>query len=572
MAEFEDEKKEASPSGLDNPYVAAFETGKTHRVLKSYMFLGPLTALGIVIVVSIISSLGKYVVKALDFLVNYTGPFADFIFFAILIVPFVLRWFAMSYAFEDLEFEFNSGVFTKKHTRVPYVRIQAISYHASPIQRIFRACTVTIDCAAGSGSKSVRIPYVKIKTAQRMRVELAMRKAAVEAGKEACVTYCPDVEAAFGNEPISYEYKLRKGELFKAALTNEKPVIVAIIVLFVAIIVVGVALLLRVDFIEGISALAMIVILAAVAIVWVGGLFPVLFAYGNCHVRRRGTRIEVERGVVVRDYVSIDISHVQSIEVNQTFVRRLFKNGELAFGRVSAPIIKFNLKKIFSLVLAFLKSRRKKARKIQKVKGVVVHPCMKLDQVEEVLANLAPEFAGRPHREECKRLPSIALPRAIFRECFIVNRVLWFSVILVVVWIWIKQNIILDLYGLLFTASDIAAVDEFEWQAFIVVCVVVGIAIIARLIGAILWARRSGYTWNDDYLLLWNDGLSTDLIAVPRRKIHAGLSASGFLQRQFSIATLTAFTIAGGRGATASLYDVSKEDVDVYLDWLRPRQ
>ena len=568
MAGFENEQKETAPSDSGNPFIAAFETGKHYRVHWSYMLLGPIIALIIVIVLTALSGLAETLISALEVLENVTGPFADLVVLLVLLVPFVLRWRAMSYVFDDREFSFYSGVFTKDSMHVPYGRIQSINYHASIIQRIFGACTITLDCAGGPATKTVRMPYVKMKLAERMRTELSMRKAAVEAGKEASVEYNPDVKmTAFGNEPISYEYRLKAGDLLKAAATNDKPVIVAFVVLIVAFIAVAVTMLLQVEFVEDVVDIAFLLIIAAVVIVWVFGLFPILSSYGGCRVRRRGSRIEIERGRLTRDFVAIDVNRIQSIEIKQSSIRRLIGCCELSFGRVSASNAKFS-------IIGFIKGllpgkKKKKIKQAESVKGLVVHPCMKLEQVNDTLAQLAPELTDCPRREECKHLPKAALGRALIRECLITNVVFWVAVVFVVLWAITNVSLLPVIQF-----EDPEMVGKFSQLMIEMLIFIIAVAVIltiGRFLGARRWALRSGYAWNKRYLMLWNDGRTTNLVVIPRHKIQCGVAKCNFFQRRKSLATLGAVTVAGTRGAIASLVDVADEDVDAYLDWLKPR-
>ena len=560
MAEFENEQKEAAPLDSDNPYVASFETGRRYRVHWSYILLGPIIAAFIALAFTIFNILGSAIAAAFDLVEFFIGPVVDVVVFIVLFIPFLLEWCSTAYAFDERVFSSYSGVFTKWVIHVPYSRIQSINYHASIIQRIFGVCTVTLDCIGGSATRPVSVPYVKIKVAERMRTELAMRKAAVEAGKEASITFNPDVKAAFDNDPIAYEYKQSAGELLKTALTNDKPAIVAYIVLLLAIIALGVAMFFQAEFAEDISDIAILIAIVAMIVVWVFGLFPILSSYGGYRVRRRGSRIEVERGVLTHDYISIDIDRVQSIEVQQSSIRRPFKLCELTFGRIKTSAAPLDLSKLFG-------PKKRKAKKAEDVKGLVVHPCADIDRASEIFENLAPELTDCPHSEECKHLPKGALGRALLRECIIGNKALWVAVVFAALRALIGTFVVpkADM-----SIEHLALFGEFIDGSLILVIVLAALLTIVRLIGAFRWARRSGYTWNSRYLLLRNDGHSTTVIAIPRHKIQAGFSRSTFFQRRKSLATLEAVTAAGKRGTVASLRDVPAEDVDAYLEWLKP--
>ena len=114
-----------------------------------------------------------------------------------------------------------------------------------------------------------------------------------------------------------------------------------------------------------------------------------------------GSRIEVERGLLARDFSGIDIARVQSIEVRQSFIRRIIGYCELSLGRIDAAGEQNS------------GNNNSKAN----TKGLVIHPFVKLDRVDEIIDGLMPEYADRPHREECTSLPKPALRRALLRRC-----------------------------------------------------------------------------------------------------------------------------------------------------------
>ena len=103
----------------------------------------------------------------------------------------------LSFVFDEGEFSLYSGIIVKKRVHVPYARVQSVNHHATVIQRIFGICTVAIDTAGGAANKAVRIPYVSLSVAERLRSELFLRKAvALEqmAGGSAASQQAPAVQ------------------------------------------------------------------------------------------------------------------------------------------------------------------------------------------------------------------------------------------------------------------------------------------------------------------------------------------------------------------------------------------
>ena len=598
MADFENEQKGTIPSGADNvssapptadnqavptvadsPYIAMFETGKHYKVQKSYIAMAPVIALFVALVFTVFNNLEEHLLHALEILENFTGPFADFVVLIALFVPFVLRWRSMSYVFDERGFSFYSGVFSKHRVQLPYTQAQSLSYHASPLQRIFRVCTVSIDRSGGS-AKALRVPYVKRTTFEKMRAELSMRKEAMLAGMSNEVTYIPNVEVTtFDNEPVTYEYRLKKGDLLKTALTNDKPVIAAIVVLLLGIIISVIVLFVNPAAMEDVRDTLILLLIAVMIVVWIFGLFPILLKYGRFRARRRGSRIEVEHGVLSHDFTSMDADCVEYIEAYQSPLRRLTGSCVLSFGRTTFASKEKLFTKLKKLVISKIK---KKKKAIEKAETLVVHPYAKLDHANEILDNLAPELSGRPHREECKPLPKIAFRRALIRECLTKNKVFWICVAILVAWwilnIFVISRLVLSTFTLDLEDGgpvlEISVLDiYYRLTQFVTIgASVVGfITLILKALTARRYAKKSGYVWNDDYLLLFDAGSPTHQTVIPRNKIQSGVSEASWGQRKKSVATLQANTFTGSQSVIASLVDVSAEETDAYLDWLKPR-
>ncbi len=570
---------QAAQTTADNPYIAMFETGRHYKVQKSYIAMAPVIALVVAIVFAVFNNLEQYLYKALEIIDNLTGPFADLVVLIVLFVPFILRWRSMSYVFDERGFSFYSGVFSKHRVQIPYTQAQSLSYHASPLQRIFRVCTVSIDRSGGS-AKALRVPYVKRVTFEKMRAELSMRKAAMKAGVPNAVTYVPDAEVTtFDNEPVTYEYRLKKGDLLKTALTNDKPVIAAIVVFLLGIIISVIVLFVNPASMEDVRDTLIILLIAVMVVVWIFGLFPILLKYARFRARRRGSRIEVEHGMLSHDFTSMDADCVEYIEAAQSPLRRLTGSCTLSFGRTTFASKEGIFTKLKKLVI----KKKKKKKAVEKAETLVIHPYAKLDHANEILDNLAPELAGRPHREECKPLPKVAFRRALIRECLVKNKVLWICIALIVArWIlnifvisrMVSATFMLDLEdgG---PVLEISVLDIYYnlMQFVLIGAIVVGlITIVLKALTARRYAGKSGYVWNDDYLLLFDAGTPTHQTVIPRSKIQSGVSEVSWGQRKSSVATLQANTFTGSQSVVASLIDVTAEDTNAYLDWLKPRE
>jgi putative membrane protein len=361
--------------------------------------------------------------------------------------------------------------------------------------------------------------------------------------------------ALFGEEPASYEFGLSNHELLLTTVSHDSPLTVALIVCFTFVLTLAFVMLAQDEVALAIATFTLPIVVGSTLLTWVFGLFAVMFSYGNFRARRRGSRIEVERGLLARSFSGIDIERVQSIEIRQSFIRRIIGYCELSLGRID------------------IASEKNKGNNDAKMngKGLVIHPFVKLDRVDEIIDGLAPEFADRPRRVDCAPLPKPALRRAVLRRCIWYNWALWIVVAFGVCWAVIGTLVVSG--GVHFAnATAYAQYDRFMVGSLIVVIGVCAVITVARGVGAVLWARYSGYAWNRRYLLIYNDGLSTGQSIIPRQKIQSGVTRSNPFQRRLSLATLQAVTAAGTRATTARLVDVPADTCSDYLDWVKPRK
>ncbi|MFR4802184.1 MAG: PH domain-containing protein [Eggerthellaceae bacterium] len=121
--------------------------------------------------------------------------------------------------------------------------------------------------------------------------------------------------------------------------------------------------------------------------------------YGGFRVRRRENRIEVEHGLLQRSFHGVDVDRVQTVVIKQSFVRRLIGYCELSVGKIDS-----------------LSTEDSNAQS-SSVRGLVIHPFVKVSRVPEILDGVLPEFSHVP--EETVRPAAVALRRAIVRRSVI---------------------------------------------------------------------------------------------------------------------------------------------------------
>ncbi len=353
-----------------------------------------------------------------------------------------------------------------------------------------------------------------------------------------------------GLEPVSFERRLTNKELLLASVSNSG--IIAMLVSAAFLVVAGfVPMAMFAPEYRWMGAfmvplaLGVAVVLAAISIAGTA------LSFGNFSVRRRGSRIEVERGVLQRDFSGIDIDRIQSLVVKQSFIRRLMGYCEVSLGRINAS-----------------GGDDQNTQAKLNAGGLVVHPFVKLDQVNDLVSRLLPEYDDRPVAADFVGLPAVALRRSIIRRCVLCNGLFWIAVCYAVFQVAFNM---LFANALAQSGLHTTPVVDYVNVVGIVIYACLVIQIPATIVGCVWWKRGSGFALNRRYLALCNDGLSTETVYLPRQKVQNTLVSTNPFQRMAHVTTIGATSAAGVGGSHPMLWDVTEEDGQTWLDWLAPR-
>lgn len=283
-------------------------------------------------------------------------------------------------------------------------------------------------------------------------------------------------------------------------------------------------------------------------IIWVISMIGSCLSFAGFRSRRRGDRIEVERGLITHMFTGMDVERIQSIHVHQTFFQRLLKCCSVAYGRVGAME---------------QQSDSSQASSIQD--RIVVHPFLPLSRVDEVITGLTPEYADLPVAD--KRVDRKALRRGLTRRVVWQGLGFWLAVAVVVCWV---------LFSVLFPSYEVYSelgIFGTRRVMFIVAGSVLVLALVIAVfeaIGAVMWYRRASFGWDRRGLTLVNGGFSIDTVTIPRVKIQSATVRTNPLQRYSRVATLRVTTAAGIGSTRHRLIDVSEADAATWLAWVRP--
>jgi putative membrane protein len=352
--------------------------------------------------------------------------------------------------------------------------------------------------------------------------------------------------------PVEYEYGLRAKELLLASLSGDRNIVVFTVFVgvlaqlwqFIANTSLGDKTLRAVgDVVTGQTTSTVITLFVVTfVIIFIAALFlgvlSTAISYGAFKARRRGGRIEVERGLLSRQYKGVSISRIQAVELRQGFIRRLIGYTEL---------------KLLTIDSADAGNQQQNAQALQE-SGLTVHPFIKLSRVPEVLSGLLPELNNRPAPEELRHLPLVSLRRSLIRKGII-------------------PTLLYALIGAAITALFLlfsSAPDAINQMILVTLWILLALLSLLGIIGSILWYRHAAYAHNLRVFTVRQGSYGMVTTIVPRRKIQWAATLQNPLQRFSGVATISATTAAGTGGTTLTLRDVAADEANEYLDWLRP--
>lgn len=557
---------------LANPRNSLFEEAGVplsgvHRGSALSLITGAVSGLGVafgVSLVAIVRTVGGNVAKGLPGVIAIASAIV-----ALSVVSSVITWRTRTWELTDAGIMLRSGLVTSKQLQVPYEHIHTVNMSSNLVERVLGLMTLDLDTgAASSEGEATRIRGLQAGMAEALREELFRRKAAMLAdqGLDARVAAADaSAEADDGASPTAPVpspdacYTLTTAQLVFAALTEAR--VVAQAAAFLILIVQGINLLqesalvnlsdvagdiavLPVALLIGVAAL----LLALALIVGFAVSFVMsLIGFAGYRAERAGGRISVERGLLSRTSHTVALERIQSISIRQGIIRQL-----IGYAEVRASVV----------------GAIGSSDETSTADGVVLHPFIRLTEVDAFLASIAPDFSvvktGRvcfdSSSEELEEIGLVRLPRAAARR--LAFRTAMKSLALAVA-----------LAGAgVFLAHVLLAGESWSMVRLAIgaLLVVMGVAVVARMILSAVLRYRDGRIGHDRArLVMVVGGVKRRTEVVLRARLqHATASASPF-QRRVQVATFMTRTAATG---DLALRDVSAADADALLAWIRPRR
>lgn len=560
---------------LANPRNSLFEEAGTplsgvHRGSALSLITGAVSGLGVafgVSLVAIVRTVGGNVAKDLPGVIAIAIAIV-----ALSVVSSVITWRTRTWELTDAGIMLRSGLVTSRQLQVPYEHIHTVNMSSNLVERVLGLMTLDLDTgAASSEGEATRIRGLQAGIAEALREELFRRKAAVLADQgldartaDADASAEADDEASPTAPAPSPDacYTLTTAQLVFAALTEAR--VVAQAVAFLILIVQGINLLQESELVNLSDVAGDIAVLPVALLIGVAALllalalivgFAVSFVmsligYAGYRAERAAGRISVERGLLSRTSHTVALERIQSINIRQGLIRQL-----IGYAEVRASVV----------------GAIGSSDETSTADGVVLHPFIRVTEIDAFLASIAPDFSavetvetGRvcfdPSSEELEEIGLVRLPRAAARR--LAFRTAMKSLALAVA-----------LAGAgVFLARVLLAGESWSMVRLAIgaLLVVMGVAVVARMIlSAVLRYRDSRIGHDRTRFVMVVGGVKRRTEVVLRARLqHATASASPF-QRRVQVATFMTRTAATG---DLALRDVSAADADALLAWIRPRR
>lgn len=413
---------------LANPRNSLFEEAGVplsgvHRGSALSLITGAVSGLGVafgVSLVAIVRTVGGNVAKDLPGVIAIASTIV-----ALGVVSSVITWRTRTWELTDAGIMLRSGLVTSKQLQVPYEHIHTVNMSSNLVERVLGLMTLDLDTgAASSEGEATRIRGLQADMAEALREELFRRKAAMLAdqGLDARAAAADaSAEADDGASPTAPApspdacYTLTTAQLVFAALTEAR--VVAQAAAFLILIVQGINLLQESSLVNlsdvagDIAVLPVALLVGAVALLLALALvvgFAVSFVmsligFAGYRAERAGGRISVERGLLSRTSHTVALERIQSISIRQGIIRQL-----IGYAEVRASVV----------------GAIGSSDETSTADGVVLHPFIRLTEVDAFLASIAPDFSvvktGRvcfdSSSEELKEIGLVRLPRAAARR------------------------------------------------------------------------------------------------------------------------------------------------------------
>lgn len=375
-------------------------------------------------------------------------------------------------------------------------------------------------------------------------------------------------------QPVSFETGLSNGELLLSGVSDARNIVGAVILALVG--VAGFALVIEpvsnalagwfedlVDAGEVAGDLTAVLVtkfalhllpafalslFASMLLVAAFSAIGAVLSYGAFKVRRRGSRIEVERGLFQHQTQGVDIDRVQYLRIEHGWIRRKLGYCKVYLGRIDS---------------ASKNDGAGNSSPELTGKGMVVHPFIKTSKLPSLLEGLVPELCFE--NDTCVTAPSRARHRAVVRGA------IWHNVgfcALLCLTVFVVGALVLIKVAEPASYSMLKGLVPALWP----LAVILVADMIVGAVRGLKWFKGSSLAYGRGAVCIVNEGFTREEVIVPRRKIQFACLKANPFQMATGLRSVLVTTAAGSSATTELIWDIDEEDADKFMEWVRPKR
>ena len=412
-----------------------------------------------------------------------------------------LSWRATTYAVTGNSFRLRQGVLQKNERTIPLEHVQSVDTVQGIIQRAFGVYEVRVETAGGGASE----PDASLAALDRDAAQALRRE--IEGSRRG------SLEETTGPTMLR---RLSTRELLFAGATSGQ------IGIAFSVLAIGFQFLdnfFPEDYVRRLVEIlapnwlmvVLILVPTGLLLAWLLAIAGTVLAYTGFTLSREGDFLYIKRGLLERREATIPLSRIQAVRVSEGLLRQPFG----------------------------LSSLRVESAGYGEDAGVstMLFPLLPRDEVEELLAAAAPEFAGAPAIEP---LPRRALSRYVFRATVLYTII---ALAAALVSFFVFQSA-LGLLGL-FLIPPAAA---YGWLCY----------------------RDAGWAFEGDRLVVRHRSLGRKTAIAPRGHLQSRGMVSSPFQRRVRLATFLAEVASGSGGSVLRVKDLDGGAAKALVDDLGP--
>ncbi|MCT2535400.1 PH domain-containing protein [Aquibacillus koreensis] len=462
-------------------------------------------------------------------LVEY-GRYAFVLFVLSRIVYIIIAWFVETYEWQDHTFQIHKGIFVKHTSSIPFSRIQNITRKTTLFHKVFGLTSLTFETAMDGENDAIHFEVLSKNQASSLisLVKQNEHKHPQETNGDEEVIHSTLQENDQSDEKTvqqsnrTIHFTPKRKDLWKASFTSLS--FLAIIPLVAGGYDYLQPFLPDTDEVEGLfqGLLASVwifigIIMVAVVLAIGFGIVRTFIRFGKYEISSDYMHIYIDRGVLNESYFAIEKRKIQGLEINQTWIKRIFGLAEVKLVSSANP-----------------------GQADESVNVNSLYPFLPIDQAYRLIEELLPDYQLN---EKLERLPRKSLWLKLFRPS----------------WLWIIATIVLWYFK-----PAIFQIDQAWWIVSVgLLCFIV----VHRILDYI----HTRYVVTGDQLQWWHGGLTSRMFVTKRKNVIEMAYSQSRIQRYFNVASITTIN----RSVPAhieQIKDIPLDHASAIEDWYRKRR